>query len=212
MISGVVADAWDRRRLMLFTQIGVGARRGRRWRSLTLSRASRPSGRSTRSPRSAPRSAPSICRRGRRSCRRWCRASTCPTRSASTRSCSRPRRCRARRSAASLIAATGVGWVYVANAVSFGFVIVALLMMRDVPARPTSEAGSRDDVSLARGDGGAALRVPLAAHPLDDAARFLRDVLLVGDRAAADLRAGHPAASARRATAGCTPRRRSARW
>ena len=35
-----------------------------------------------------------------------------------------------------LIAAAGVGWVYVANALSFGFVIVALLMMRDVPARP----------------------------------------------------------------------------
>ena len=32
-----------------------------------------------------------------------------------------------------LIAVAGVGWVYVVNAVSFGFVIVALLMMRDVP-------------------------------------------------------------------------------
>ena len=31
MVSGVVADAWDRRRLMLFTQIARGA--GRRWRS-----------------------------------------------------------------------------------------------------------------------------------------------------------------------------------
>jgi MFS family permease len=47
-----------------------------------------------------------------------------------------------------LIALTGVGWVYVANAVSFFFVIVALLMMRDVPPHPPSEAGSRDDVSL----------------------------------------------------------------
>ena len=46
-----------------------------------------------------------------------------------------------------LIAATSVGWVYVANAVSFSFVIVALLMMRNVPARAPSEAGSRDDVS-----------------------------------------------------------------
>ncbi len=50
-----------------------------------------------------------------------------------------------------LIAATSVGWVYVANAISFGFVIVALLMMRDVPARAASEGGSRDDVSLSRG-------------------------------------------------------------
>ena len=47
-----------------------------------------------------------------------------------------------------MIASTGVGWVYVANAISFGFVIVALLMMRDVPAHPTSESGKRDEVSL----------------------------------------------------------------
>ena len=43
-----------------------------------------------------------------------------------------------------LIAAAGVGWVYVANAISFGFVIVALLMMRDVPARQPSDAGRRE--------------------------------------------------------------------
>jgi MFS family permease len=47
-----------------------------------------------------------------------------------------------------LIAATSVGWVYVANAISFFFVIIALLMMREVPARPASEGGSRDDVSF----------------------------------------------------------------
>ena len=46
-----------------------------------------------------------------------------------------------------MIASSGVGWVYVANAMSFGFVIVALLLMRDVPAHPKSETGSRDDVS-----------------------------------------------------------------
>jgi MFS family permease len=54
-----------------------------------------------------------------------------------------------------VIAATDVGWVYVANAITFGFVIVSLLMMRDVPTRastrvgrPASNAGPRDDVSL----------------------------------------------------------------
>ena len=47
-----------------------------------------------------------------------------------------------------LIGATSVAWAYVANAVSFGFVIVALLMMRDVPARPPSAEGAHDDVSL----------------------------------------------------------------
>ena len=46
-----------------------------------------------------------------------------------------------------LIAATSVGWAYTVNAASFGFVILALLMMRDLPKRAPSEAGSRDDVS-----------------------------------------------------------------
>jgi MFS family permease len=48
-----------------------------------------------------------------------------------------------------LIAAAGVGWAYAANAVSFGFVIVALLMMRDVSGRPVPEAGAaHEDVSI----------------------------------------------------------------
>jgi len=49
-----------------------------------------------------------------------------------------------------LIAATSVAWAYVANAVSFGFVIVALLMMRDVPEteRAAPNAEVRNDVSL----------------------------------------------------------------
>jgi MFS family permease len=38
-----------------------------------------------------------------------------------------------------LIAAAGVEWVYVANAVSFVCVIVSLLLMRDVPARQSPE-------------------------------------------------------------------------
>jgi len=47
-----------------------------------------------------------------------------------------------------MIAATGVGWAYVANAISFGFVILALVAMRNLPAREKSQAGQRDDVSL----------------------------------------------------------------
>jgi MFS family permease len=47
-----------------------------------------------------------------------------------------------------VIAMSGVGWVYLLNALSFAFVIVALLLMRDVPPREPSEEGSRDDVSL----------------------------------------------------------------
>jgi MFS family permease len=46
-----------------------------------------------------------------------------------------------------LIAARGVTWAYVADAVSFGFVIVALVMMRDIPEREPPPDGSRDDVS-----------------------------------------------------------------
>jgi MFS family permease len=45
------------------------------------------------------------------------------------------------------IAASGVASTYALNAVSFGFVIVALLMMRDLPDRGPSEAGSNNDVS-----------------------------------------------------------------
>ena len=47
-----------------------------------------------------------------------------------------------------LIAATHVGWAYVANAISFAFVIVALVMMRDIPPRQAAVAGARDDVSF----------------------------------------------------------------
>ena len=90
------------------------------------------------------------------------------------------------------------------------FVIVALLMMRDVPQRRPVEAGIARRCVVACGARRAALRVPLAADPLDDAARFLRDVLLVGDGAAADLRAGHPARRRHAATAGCSRRRPSA--
>jgi len=48
-----------------------------------------------------------------------------------------------------LIAAAGVGWVYVANALSFGCVIAALLMMRGVSGRPVRQGHEpADDISL----------------------------------------------------------------
>jgi MFS family permease len=46
------------------------------------------------------------------------------------------------------IATVGVGWTYVANAISFGFVILALIAMRGVRNREASDEGSRDDVSV----------------------------------------------------------------
>ena len=45
-----------------------------------------------------------------------------------------------------VIASLGVGWAYALNAVSFLCVIVAILMMRNVPERP---AGHRADISFA---------------------------------------------------------------
>ncbi len=48
-----------------------------------------------------------------------------------------------------IIAASGVSWVYVANAFSFGFVIVALLLMHGVSGRPEREVNApQDEVSL----------------------------------------------------------------
>jgi MFS family permease len=47
-----------------------------------------------------------------------------------------------------VIAASGVAAAYLLDAVSYGFVILALVMMRDVPHQPASEAGRKDDLSL----------------------------------------------------------------
>ncbi len=48
-----------------------------------------------------------------------------------------------------LIAAAHVGWTYALNAISFLCVIVALLRMRGVDGRPPLEPGVKNDVSLA---------------------------------------------------------------
>ena len=47
-----------------------------------------------------------------------------------------------------IIAIGGVGWAYVFNAFSFLFVIVALLMMRDVPTTNRSHADARGEMSV----------------------------------------------------------------
>jgi MFS family permease len=47
-----------------------------------------------------------------------------------------------------VIARSGVAAAYLINALSFGFVIVALLMMRDIPERPPAEPGEQNDLSL----------------------------------------------------------------
>ena len=48
-----------------------------------------------------------------------------------------------------IIALGNVGWAYVFNAVSFLFVVVALLMMRDVPATDRTARHARDEMSIA---------------------------------------------------------------
>jgi MFS family permease len=146
MISGVVADAWDRRRLMLFTQIAativasalaVLAFRGLShvWPVYLLAALGSAVGAFDLPARGAL--VPTLVPR-----EHLPNAISLNTIMFQTASVVGPSL------GGVLIAFTGVGWVYVANAVSFFFVIVALLMMRDVPAHPRSESGSRDDVSL----------------------------------------------------------------
>ena len=81
LLSGVVADALDRRRLMMATQVSA-ALVAAALAALAFSGVSRgvagvPAGRARRRRR-----APSTARRARRSFRPWCRASISPTRSA----------------------------------------------------------------------------------------------------------------------------------
>jgi MFS family permease len=146
LISGVVADAWDRRRLMLFTQIAAtivaAALSVLAFRGVTnvlpiyaLAALGAAVGAFDLPARNAL--VPSLVPR-----EHLPNAISLNTIMFQTASVVGPSL------GGILIAASGVGWVYVANAISFAFVIVALLMMRDVPARQPSAAGTRDDVSL----------------------------------------------------------------
>jgi MFS family permease len=146
MISGVVADAWDRRRLMLFTQIaatavavglGLIAFRGvtALWPIYTLAAIASAVGAFDLPARNAL--VPTLVPR-----EHLPNAISLNTIMFQTASVAGPSL------GGVLIATTSVGWAYIANAISFGCVIVALLMMRDVPPRATGAAASRDDVSL----------------------------------------------------------------
>jgi MFS family permease len=146
LISGVVADAWDRRKLMLFTQTGSAivalalawlTFRGVSavWPIYALAALSSAVGafdlpaRQALLPMLVPRE-------------HLPNAISLNTTMMQTASVAGPAL------GGLMIAATGVGWAYVANAVSFGFVILALLAMRNLPAREKSQAGQRDDVSF----------------------------------------------------------------
>src|SRR5258705_4455428 len=146
MISGVVADAWDRRKLMLFTQIAATIVAGvlailtfrglaQVWPLYVLAALGSAVGAFDLPARGAL--VPTLVPR-----EHLPNAISLNTIMFQTASVVGPSL------GGLMIASSGVGWVYVANAVSFGFVIVALLMMRDVPAHPTSASGKRDEVSL----------------------------------------------------------------
>src|SRR5262249_46814743 len=146
MISGVVADAWDRRRLLLMTQVAATAValalalltfRGVSvvWPVYVLAALGAAVGAFDLPARNAL--VPTLVPR-----EHLPNAFSLNTIMFQTASVVGP-------SVGGLvIAAAGVAWVYVANAVSFGAVVAALLMMRDVPPRQQSDTGARDDVSL----------------------------------------------------------------
>ncbi len=146
LISGVVADAWDRRRLMLFTQVaatavaaalGILTFRGLTvvWPIYVLAALGAAVGAFDLPARNAL--VPSLVPRAHLP-----NAISLNTIMFQTASVVGPAL------GGVLIAATGVGWVYVANAVSFSFVIVALLMMRDLPKKQLADSGKEDEVSL----------------------------------------------------------------
>jgi MFS family permease len=145
IVSGVVADAWNRRRLMLFTQTGSAIVAGglallaysgstRIWPIYALAALSAAvstfdlPARQALVPMLVPRE-------------HLPNAISLNTIMFQTASVAGPAL------GGLVIAAGGITWAYSINAVSFGFVIVALVMMRDVPEREPSQDGSRDDVS-----------------------------------------------------------------
>ncbi len=145
MLAGVAADAWDRRRLMLITQIGSAcvalalalvSWRGvdSIWTLYALAFAGAAVGafdlpaRQSLVPTLVPREhLPS--------------AISLNAIMMQTAAVSGPAL------AGVLIASTDLGWVYLLNALSFGGTIVALVMMRGVSGRSTSP-GRRADISL----------------------------------------------------------------
>jgi MFS family permease len=145
MISGVVADAWDRRRLMLVTQTAAAllalllatlTARGLTtlWVLYALAAMSSAVGAFDLPARQAL--VPTLLPR-----EHLPNAISLNTIMVQAASIAGPGL------GGLLIAAAGLTWVYLLNAVSFGCVLVALLMMRDVPKRPASAPGEKDDVS-----------------------------------------------------------------
>ena len=143
MFSGVVADAWNRRRLMLFTQttaaivslvLAVLTFRGLStvWPIYVLAFLSAGVGTFDMPARQAlvPTLVP------REHLPNAISMNAIMFQAASVAGPS---------AAGVVIASAGIGWVYVANALSFGCVIVALVMMRNVSGKPIREGHEPED-------------------------------------------------------------------
>ena len=145
MVSGVVADVWNRRRLMLFTQTGMAivsvalaalTVRGLSavWPIYVLAALGATVGAFDLPARQAL--VPTLV--SREHLPNAISLNTIMFQTASVVGASL---------AGLVIAVGGVGWAYAANAVSFACVIVALLMMRDLQERRRSDREERDQVS-----------------------------------------------------------------
>jgi MFS family permease len=147
LISGVVADAWDRRKVMLVTQLAATAvalalavltLRGLTvvWPIYALAALGAAVGAFDLPARQAL--VPSLVPR-----EHLPNAISLNTIMFQTASVAGPSL------GGIVIATSGVAWVYLANAISFGAVVVALLMMRNLPERQLTETGARhEDVSF----------------------------------------------------------------
>ena len=159
LLAGVAADVFDRRKLMLITQIG-GAVVAAVLAALAFA------GLSVVWPvyvLAAIGAAVGVVRSAGASCARAdARAARAPAeRDQPQHGDGAGRvggRARDRRSASSR--SGNVGWAYAFNALSFLFVVAALMMMRDVPETDRATSHARDEISVARGARRPALRLP----------------------------------------------------
>lgn len=149
LFSGVVADAWDRRRLMLLTNLisgiisaalAVFAFRGMTalWGLYVLAAAGSTVGAFDLPARQAL--LPSLVPREHLS-----NAISLNTMMFQVAAVTGPA------AAGVVIGASHVGWAYALDAASFGIVIVALLLMRQVPQIELEPGARREDVSLRSG-------------------------------------------------------------
>ena len=155
MVSGVVADAWDRRRLMLFTQIASAAvaltlavltLRGLAtvWPIYALAALGAAvstfdlPARQSLMPMLLPRE-------------HLPNAISLNTIMFQAASVAGPA------AAGLVIGVASIAWAYIANAISFGFVIAALLMMRDVPSEGHSFRMARGPPKPGQPTGGEAM-------------------------------------------------------